>query len=249
MDESTVPNTGQKPPIWKRKWAIAVAGVLLIIVAASLAGVPEAENASDTRPDGSEAEENNATTKPAADETPPPEPATTQAGGDPTGAESPTSRYLTFGDGTWLVGNEIKPGTYRAPDAVDCYWARLKNFDGDLDSINANGTPSGPEIVTITKADKGFETNGCGTWTSDLPRISASKTRIEDGTWLVGVDVQPGTYRARADDTCYWARIRDFKGDLNSIIANDLPSGRAVVTIKSSDKGFQTNGCGTWERM
>lgn len=66
------------------------------------------------------------------------------------------------------------------------------------------------------------------------------------GTFIVGVDVKPGTYRTQGGDDCYWARSKGTSGDLRDVIANDIPGGPAVVTIKSSDGGFKTSGCGDW---
>jgi len=43
-------------------------------------------------------------------------------------------------------------------------------------------------------------------------------------------------------------RLKGFTGGAGEIIANDLPSGAAVVTIKKTDKGFSTSSCGTWEK-
>ena len=70
------------------------------------------------------------------------------------------------GDGVYLVGSDIQPGTYRSRPAADsvtgyCYWARLSNTSGDLDGIIANANPSGPFVVTISRSDKAFEVNGC----------------------------------------------------------------------------------------
>jgi hypothetical protein len=156
----------------------------------------------------------------------------------------------TFGDGTHRVGKDIAAGTYRAPrvGGFGCYWARLRNFSGGLNAILANGNESAPALVTIKPGDRGFETNGCGTWTSDLRRITKSRTRFGAGTYLVGVDIAPGTYAAKAGSSCYWERLRSFTGDLNSIIANANPRGRTIVTISRSDKGFSSGGCGTWTR-
>jgi hypothetical protein len=67
-------------------------------------------------------------------------------------------------DGVYLVGVDIKPGTYRNGNEADCYWARLKNTDGDLDGIIANGN-GGNQVITIKKTDKAFETRYCGAWT------------------------------------------------------------------------------------
>jgi ABC-type Fe3+-hydroxamate transport system substrate-binding protein len=70
-----------------------------------------------------------------------------------------------------------------------------------------------------------------------------------DGTYEVGVDVRPGTYVSSKPDsgTCYWARLKGTDG-IGGIIDNDLSSGRTVVTIKKSDKFFETKGCSDWTK-
>jgi len=71
----------------------------------------------------------------------------------------------TFGDGSYRVGVDIAPGTYRATGGVsgNCYWARLSNFTGE-DHIIANYLNPGPTTVTILASDAGFESRRCGTW-------------------------------------------------------------------------------------
>ncbi|WP_338758089.1 hypothetical protein V7968_25715 [Nocardia vulneris] len=71
----------------------------------------------------------------------------------------------TFGDGTWQVGRDINPGTYRRTGSSSCYWARLSNLSGDLDGILANDNTNGPAVVTILPSDVGFTSKRCGTWT------------------------------------------------------------------------------------
>lgn len=71
----------------------------------------------------------------------------------------------------------------------------------------------------------------------------------DDGTYEVGVDVQPGKYKTSGSGTCYWARLNSLDGDFDAIITNHLGGGRQTVTIKKSDKGFETNGCGDWEKV
>jgi WD40 repeat protein len=155
--------------------------------------------------------------------------------------------FVTFGDGTWRIPADIQAGTYRTREGSSgCYWARLKGFGGALDDILANEITDASTIVTIKASDKGFETAGCGTWTSDLSQITDSKTSFSDGTFIVGTDIAAGTYRADGGDGCYWARLSGFTGDMDDVIANDIPTGSAIVTIKASDKGFSTSGCGTW---
>jgi hypothetical protein len=155
---------------------------------------------------------------------------------------------ITFEDGIHQVGADIPPGTYRSEGVDGCYWARLAGFSGELDDIIANGNASDPIVVTIKRRDKGFESSGCGTWTSNLSRITRSKIRFGDGIYIVKTDIRPGTYRSTGSD-CYWARLRSFDGELGSIIANGNTSGRAIVTIKKTDRGFESSRCGTWARI
>lgn len=157
------------------------------------------------------------------------------------------SALTTFGDGTHRVGRDVPAGTYRTRGGTSCYWARLRNFS-ELNGILANENASGPAVVTIKRTDRGFESTGCGTWTSNLRRITKSTTRFGAGTYIVGTDIAPGTYRTRGNG-CYWARLRSFTGELNALIANGNPTGQVVVTIKRSDRGFTSTRCGTWSRF
>jgi len=169
-----------------------------------------------------------------------------------TSAAAGTVAASRFDDGTYRVGygmGEVHPGTYRAPGGSDCYWARLKNFSGSLNAIAANDNPAGPALVTILKRDRGFTTHDCRGWSSSLKRITKSKTKFGTGTYLVRTDILPGTYRSRGGSNCYWARLRNFTGDLNGIVANDNPTGPAIVTIGARDKGFTSHDCGTWSRF
>lgn len=66
----------------------------------------------------------------------------------------------TFGDGVYLVGEDVPPGSYLARGGGDCYWARLE--DGSQDIID-NHIGTGQVRVTINAGEL-FETQGCGTW-------------------------------------------------------------------------------------
>ncbi|MEX2458255.1 MAG: PASTA domain-containing protein [Actinomycetota bacterium] len=152
-----------------------------------------------------------------------------------------------FGDGTYRVGSDIQPGTYRTRSGSEgCYWERLSGFGGDFDDIIANDNTDFPEVVTIASSDEGFSTRRCAPWSSDLSRVSVSSAAVDQGTWIVGTDFSPGTYRTSGGDGCYWERLRGFGGEVDDIIANDNPSGSAVVTISASDAGFSTVRCGRW---
>ncbi len=76
-----------------------------------------------------------------------------------------TTSKTNFGDGMYIVGTDITPGTYKNTGATGCYYARLSGFSNTTDDIIANNNVDTPTIVTIAASDQGFQSNGCGTWT------------------------------------------------------------------------------------
>ncbi|MEV5823360.1 hypothetical protein ACFYMB_18700 [Micromonospora haikouensis] len=67
-----------------------------------------------------------------------------------------------FGDGTYRVGKDIKPGSYVARDVDGCYWERQNRNGETIDNYFTNGAKR--IQVTIRSSDYGFHTEGCGTW-------------------------------------------------------------------------------------
>lgn len=80
---------------------------------------------------------------------------------------TPTS----FRSGKFLVGTDIKAGTYKTagPAAggdqvgIGCYWERTKDDSGEFDSIIANEIVDGPGRVTVN-AGEVFKTTGDCIW-------------------------------------------------------------------------------------
>lgn len=94
------------------------------------------------------------------------DPAPASAPDRPASPAVPSGPQTTFGDGTYRVGSDIEPGTYRAPGTEQsCYWARLKDLSGTLDAIVASDLAQGPATVSISTSDVAFKTARCGTWT------------------------------------------------------------------------------------
>lgn len=79
-------------------------------------------------------------------------------------------RSAIDGEGTFLVGTEVKAGVYSTTvpgdSFVGCYWARLRTVDTS-DIIDNNLVPAGAKVkLTIRSSDKALEIRGeCGTWT------------------------------------------------------------------------------------
>lgn len=85
----------------------------------------------------------------------------------PVALPAPANLATTFGEGRFMVGTDIAPGTYQTtgPSAkLDCYWERLKDTSGATDSIIANNLGGGPATVTIDRSDAAFQTRWCNTW-------------------------------------------------------------------------------------
>ena len=82
---------------------------------------------------------------------------------------------------------------------------------------------------------------------------SIGKTSFGPGTYLVGIDIQPGLYRsspAVAGRSCYWERLSDTDGSSGSRIANELiDQGQTYVTIEATDFAFKSERCNEWELL
>lgn len=68
-----------------------------------------------------------------------------------------------------------------------------------------------------------------------------------DGTFRVGVDIRPGTYRSEGSDGCYWERSKGLSGSSSDIIANSAAPGPQIVEIAPTDVAFKTSNCAPWE--
>ena len=171
------------------------------------------------------------------------------------------------GNGTWLVGEDVQPGTYKSDGARACYWARLSGLSGELDDILANQNVRGQAVVTISATDRAFETDGCGSWarvsarTATPPSVE-SETHVErgapalkggipgDGVWLVGDEIAAGTYKSDGGgDYCSWTRLSGLTGTQSEVIEHEFVGGRAAITIPDSDVAFETSDCGSWSRL
>lgn len=86
---------------------------------------------------------------------------------------------------------------------------------------------------------------------SPSPAVTGPRTTFADGIWMVGKDVKPGRYKTTVPNdvfACHWERMRDTSGTTQSTIAEGLgePSSHVTVTIKSTDRAFKSELCGTW---
>lgn len=157
------------------------------------------------------------------------------------------------GSGTYLVGKDFNAGVYRSTGNKSCYWERAKNASGSFDSIITNDNGGGQRIVYVRPTDKAFKSSRCNTWKRVYDSVLKSKSKRTslpgEGTYLVGSDFVPGTYRSTGNKSCYWERSRSADGSSDSIIANENGAGQLVVTISPADAVFSSSRCNTWTRI
>ncbi|MDD9985835.1 MAG: hypothetical protein OXQ31_06175 [Spirochaetaceae bacterium] len=80
------------------------------------------------------------------------------------------------------------------------------------------------------------------------PSLPHASSAIGDGAYLVGIDIDPGIYRAPGGSRCYWERLSGLGGELDDLIARDASMNtHQIVEIKKTDKAFKSSGCGEWE--
>lgn len=154
-----------RQPWWRRwVWPTATLVALLVGIGIGAAGSSNSETSNASAPAPSPAATVTVTAQPSPAPT-----VTVTATATVTAKPAPPPGPQTTGlaAGTYVVGSDIAPGTYKTegPDGsnlVGCYWARLSALTGD--AIIANNISKGADVVQILPGDKGFETSGCKPW-------------------------------------------------------------------------------------
>lgn len=85
--------------------------------------------------------------------------------------------------------------------------------------------------------------------------LSASQAAVDansigEGTYTVGADVQPGTYKVSAPVTgqCYW-EITKSGSNGEAIVQNDIVTGGYPTVRLSVGQDFKNQGCGTFVKQ
>jgi hypothetical protein len=148
---------------------------------------------------------------------------------------------LTANTGTWsptpdALGYQWKSNGIAIPGETSSSYDVSPNQVGHRISVSVTGTRFDYDPTTKTSAS--------------TAAIVVPIPIPKDGTYRVGVNLAPGTYvTTGATDECYWERDSDFSGSFDSIIANHLAPGEAIVTIAPTDAKFLSDRCGKWERL
>lgn len=121
-------------------------------------------------------------------------------------------------------------------------------------SANANTSAGGGSSGRGTEGSSASaEHHTTGTKDPGTPQ-AATRKKVSldgDGDFRVGRDIEPGTYRSRGntDGLCHWERAEDASGDTDPLLANGNVRGTGYVTVKATDKVFESSGCKDWEAV
>jgi serine/threonine protein kinase len=159
-------------------------------------------------------------------------------------------------DGVYVVGIDIQPGTYHTTGARStanggqCYYALLSSTN--TNDIIDNNNVTGPATITIGKRVKAVDITDCNPWRKPPATAHPSTVMSKDGVYVVGVDIQPGTYRttgARSTANggqCYYALLSST--NTNDIIDNNNVTGPATITFKKRVKAIDITDCNPWRK-
>jgi hypothetical protein len=133
--------------------------------------------------------------------------------------------------------------------------------NGDSGGKSDSAAPAPAVTVTKTAAARGGDPKPAATVTEKVTvtpkpakKPGAATTVGGEGQYLVGEDMQPGTYKTAGPnhdsviENCYWARTKDASGELGAIIANENLQGQGRVTVNKGEY-FETKGCQEWTKV
>ncbi len=163
--------------------------------------------------------------------------------------ETETSTSNAIQEGTYKVGTDIQAGLYKVVAKSSfmgmAYIDRSRDASMELDSIIANGIIKNSGYIRIKASDAYVKIQGATLYPEDTIETNIRDT-FEDGIYLVGVDIAPGTYKVEVTDTTtnmgYVERQSDVSMELGDVIANEIFQNQGYVEIKSTDFSVKVQG-------
>lgn len=125
-------------------------------------------------------------------------------------------------------------------DEVDTWAAREQELQDREDAVADDEAAVAEQKAAVAEREKAV--------TAVEKKIEATQTT--DGTWSVGTDIQPGSYRTTepvAAD-CYW-KITAGGSNGSDIVENDFPGGGYPVVTLQDGQVFTSARCGTWAKQ
>ena len=151
-------------------------------------------------------------------------------------AVPPSMSANPFGNGRFIVGSQVAPGTYQTTAAL-AYC--LVGHDGSTTNISASVGGTLTIVVQSTWSD--ISSANCGTW---YPISQTSQNSFGNGRFIVGSQVAPGTYQTTAA-LAYCLVGHD--GSTTNISAS--VGGTLTIVVQAAWRDISSANCGTWVRL
>lgn len=134
-----------------------------------------------------------------------------------------------------------------AEDRVTTLERYVSNYEGQEQQIADRESAVEEQEAALEEREAGLDEREKAVKSAEDEKAANT---ITEGTWTVGVDVAPGTYRVDRQVTsgmCYWETSR--AGSNGDIIDNDIVTGgRPSVTLAEGQE-FTTHDCGSWVKQ
>lgn len=122
----------------------------------------------------------------------------------------------------------------------------IVNLLGGGGETSGGGDAGGGNGEQAQDSSEGQESASSGDSESSSGGGPEQGTIPGDGTFIVGEDIQAGTYETEGSNSCYWERLSGTSGTMDDVITNGVPTGPTTITISPSDTAFSTQGCSEW---
>lgn len=176
---------------------------------------------------------------------------------------------LLLGGGLWLgkattdpkVSDEytaLETTGQKAAADRDVYRGLLGELQGEVAAIRSAAVEQDDAMLlreaAVKKAEDELKVQTDGVRKREAAVSGAEKklaaNTVGDGTWVVGVDIEPGTYKAKSavGSSCYWG-IYTSGSNGETIIANDIPGGGLPTVDLAAGQDFKSARCGTWSKQ
>lgn len=169
---------------------------------------------------------------------------------------------LLFGGGFWTAKATTDPTSSeeyaaladtgkQAAENRDSYKEQLGTLQGKWAAMETETQKKDDAVLlreaAVKKAEEEVKKREAAI--SDVEKKKAANT-VSDGTWVVGVDIEAGTYRPAESvgSRCYWG-IYASGSNGDDIIANDIPGGGMPSVTLAAGQDFKSARCGTWSKQ
>jgi hypothetical protein len=126
--------------------------------------------------------------------------------------------------------------------------AKLKTREDQLAKSEADSTAQlAARETAVKKAEDAVKARETAVGGAE---VAAAANTIKEGTWTVGKDIAPGTYRTSKEliSSCYWA-ITATGSNGRDIIENDNVKGGFPQVVLAEGQTFESDRCGTWTKQ